>query len=159
MRRLILLVLPLLLVAACTDSKDDNQVKSASTADVTNVVNDYANRTAALAGDGLELQNAETNPGPCEGRAGELSEEVQSVLGGYQLTLPVEQHHAALQRVRDGWRQQGFEVKQDRDLGNGEGRLTVHNPADDYTITLQSTKPPTMLALLVTSPCYRVTTA
>ena len=31
----------------------------------------------------------------------------------------------------------------------------VHNPADGDTITLQSTEPPTMLALLITSPCYR----
>jgi len=93
---------------------------------------------------------------PCEGRRGELSEEVYSVLGTYQVFLPAQRHRPILEGLRREWEARGWEIKQARNLdGDVRGELVAHDPASDVEYSLESTVPPDALGLSVFSPCYR----
>ena len=54
---------------------------------------------------------------------------------------------------RDTFKADGYEITDDRVAG-GQGVLAAKAP-DGYGFYLQSTSPPTALALLVNSPCHR----
>jgi hypothetical protein len=145
----------LLAVGGCTGIKgkgDDVQIRSE--ADVTRQVQQYAEQTATAVGS--TLTNGAASSAPCEGRAGELSEDIYYVQGTYQLPLAPEKQLATLARMRDQWRGQGYTITEDRTFpDSAEGTLTAKNPTDGYSIRLTSTRPPTALALLIHSDCYR----
>ncbi|MEV1286337.1 hypothetical protein [Micromonospora sp. NPDC049679] len=145
----------LLAGAACTGNKgkgDDVDIRSE--ADVTRQVQQYAEQTATAVGS--TLTNAAASSAPCEGRAGELSEDIYYVQGTYQLPLAPDKHLATLARIRDQWRGQGYTITEDRTFpDSAEGTVAAKTPTDGYRISLESTSPPTMLALLIHSDCYR----
>jgi hypothetical protein len=141
-------------LTACTTGGAGTSVPTRAEADVTAEVNRYAQQVAEVIG-GTRLDNPTTSPAQCTGKGGQFSADVFYVQGAYQLPLPVEQHRAALTTVRDRWKSDGLNITQDRTFANGGGEVSARNPADGYTLTLTSGKPPTILALIVHSGCYR----
>jgi hypothetical protein len=146
----------LLTLAGCSDrTGKDDAMKTISEADAISQVNRYAQSVADLIGTS-KPENPKASGAACEGKAGEFSEDVYYVQGSYQIPLPNEQHVATLGRLRDQWRERGYTVKDDRTFPEqNRGILVVNDPADGYTVWIQSTKPPTALALIIHTPCYR----
>jgi hypothetical protein len=146
----------LLTLAGCSDpTGKDNTMKTIPEADAISQVNQYAQKVADLIGN-TRLEDPAVSGAACEGKAGEFSEDVYYVQGSYTVPLPNEQHIATLGRLRDQWRKEGYTVKDDRTFPDqNRGILVVNSPADGYTVWIQSTKPPTALALIIHTPCYQ----
>jgi hypothetical protein len=145
----------LLTLTGCSarPGKDDN-VKTLPEPEAISQVNQYGKKVADLAG-AAELKNPTASGAACEGKVGEFSNDVYYVLGTYQLPVPQDKHVATLSRLRDQWRQQGYTVKDDRISGEtNTGVLTVQDP-EGNTINVESTNPPTALALFINTPCYK----
>lgn len=127
-----------------------------SRAEAMRKADEYANRTVALIGGGVRLDDPATGTPPCNDPNGMLSETVYHASGHYNIApIPEDQQLATLRRLRDLFRQQGFTIKHDRVLPDGKtGELTVANPADDFEISLISTEPAIAFAVTISSPCY-----
>ena len=97
----------------------------------------HADRVAASVG--VPLLGWAVLAAPCEGHDNRWN-----LSGHAQLPLDEAEHPAALARLRDAWSRLGHEV-------NGSSALS---PDDQIVISVQSTRPPTALALLLLSPCY-----
>ncbi|MEU8387922.1 hypothetical protein [Micromonospora sp. NPDC048842] len=101
-------------------------MQTASEADITRRVNEYAGQVAAATGS--TLANPAASSAPCE----------------------------TLARLRDQWRSQGWTITEDRTFPNGsEGTITATTTPDDYSLTVSGTREPTALLLLVHSACYK----
>ncbi|MGK5444586.1 hypothetical protein ACSNN7_22565 [Micromonospora sp. URMC 105] len=152
-------VLVIATATACSPGEKKEQptdMKSASEAEITGQVNQYANQVAALVGN--PLFNPATSSAPCSGRGGELDEKIRTVQGAYNVNLAAGRHVDTLARIREQWRAQGWTITEDVTSSNGrEGALAAKTTPDGYSLSLTSTSPPTALALLVNSPCYRST--
>jgi len=143
-------------LAGCGLERDDtvDDMPTMSEAEVIRRVDQYADQVAALVGG--EHTPSKANSAPCTGRAGETDERIRYVLGTYQIPLAEEKHIETLARVRDEWRAKGWTITDDRTLPDGvTGILAAKTNSDDYSVRLVSTEPPTALALLIHSTCYR----
>jgi hypothetical protein len=138
-------------LTACTSSTGAD-VESKSEADATAAVQQHADRIAGVLGS--PLLNPSTNPGPCSGQRGETGRDIFAVQGAYQVTMPVEKHTGTLARLRDLWKADGYTITDDRSFGDGAGVLAARSP-EGYSVNVESTSPPSALALLVHSPCFR----
>ena len=136
-------------LAGCTT--EGANVESKTEADVTAAVQQRAEKVATLIGQAL--REPATNASPCTGKLGENDRQVFTVQGAYNLTMPAEQQLETVAKVRDTFKADGYEITDDR-VVSGQGVLAAKAP-DGYSFYLQSTSPPTALALLVNSPCYR----
>jgi hypothetical protein len=131
-------------------------VKAVPHAETIRMVNDYADLTVALIGGERKQDDHQTTVTACENRRGEFSETVYYVFLNIQVLLPEEQHLAALQRMRERWRQVSYTIKSDRPLSGGtRGEIIVQNPADEFEIAVTSTVPPAGFAVSVESPCLQ----
>ncbi|MEU6202772.1 hypothetical protein ABZ814_04185 [Micromonospora musae] len=146
---------------ACS-SPDDPQdrkttdVQTASEADITRQVNDYANQVATTVGS--SLTNPTTSSAPCEGQRGEMDESIRTVQGTYNIAVTPGKQLDILAQLRDQWRNQGWAITEDRTFPNGtEGTITAKTSPDSYSLTVTGTKEPTALAILIHSDCYKST--
>jgi hypothetical protein len=55
----------------------------------------------------------------------------------------------------DPQRSKGYQVRDFRMFNDTEGVVSVENPQDEVQVSVQSTRPPTALAVLIVTPCYR----
>lgn len=134
-----------------------DDVKKVPPTEAIQKAHDHADDVLALARGDRERAELADGTTPCEGRRGELSGTVYYAWVGVTVApVPVEQQLSTLRRLREHWRQQGYTIKRDRVFPNGKtGELAVENPADEYKISLESTDPPTALAVRIASPCYQ----
>ncbi len=149
--RVVVAAATVIAVAGCSNTKDNMQTVAEH--QIIQQVHQQAIQIAQVAGG--ELKILDESAAPCEGRRGELSEEIYTVQGSYQLPIPEAEHDAALARLRDAWQQQGYTITTDQTVSSsGYARLEADNP-DRYHLFVASTIPPTMLAVGINSPCYR----
>jgi hypothetical protein len=71
------------------------------------------------------------------------------------MPLPAARHPATLAQLRDSWAAQGYKIKSFRMFSDIEGVVVAENPADEVEVAVTSTVPPTAVAVLVLSACYR----
>lgn len=125
-------------------------MQTASEADITRRVNEYAGQVAAATGS--TLANPAASSAPCEGTRGEMDESIRTVQGVYNISVAPDKHLETLARLRDQWRSQGWTITEDRTFPNGsEGTITATTTPDDYSLTVSGTREPTALLLLVHS--------
>jgi len=147
-------------IAGCVvdpgEEKAMQNLKAMSRADARQMTDDYAGRTVAMIGGGVDLVEPETGTVPCEDPGGKTSETVYFAAGHYQIApIPGDQQLSTLRRLRAHWQQQGYTIKKDRVFSEGRrGELVVENPSDEFEIRLVTTEPPTAFALSISSPCY-----
>jgi hypothetical protein len=149
------------LLAGCGHGSDDHpkeeptlQVKTQ--ADATQLVKTLATTVATAVGSPLEKWS--TTAVPCDNAAG-----VTAVNGPWSLNgvgtvavKPADQV-PTLTRLRDQWKQQGYQIDEFRTFppDNKQGTVSAHVPPENLTISLQSTAPGTALEVIVATPCYR----
>ncbi len=138
-------------LTACT-AITGADVESKTESDATAAVQQHADGIAQAIGS--SLTNPSTRPGPCTGKLGESDREIFAVQGAYNVDLSVEKHAPTFARLRDLWNANGHTITDDRTLGDGTGVITAKTK-DGYSFNVQSTAPPTGLALLVHSPCFK----
>jgi hypothetical protein len=141
-------------VSGCGGKEEALQTKSQ--AQVESMLKSYGDGVAQVIGQ--PLRNWKTVAAPCEGRNGETATDGRfDMTGGANISLGSDGYPVTLQRLRDHWQQQGYEVDDFRIIPppHEGGSVSVRNPADGVTMTVQSTATGTSLALLVATPCYR----
>jgi hypothetical protein len=143
-------------LAGCSGGPDEDSKDNMQTAAENQVIQQVHERATGIAQvAGAELKIIGESAAPCEGRKGELSDEIYTVQGSYQLPIPESEHAATLARLRDGWRRQNFTISTDPTTSPGRSaRLEAVDP-DQYHFFVASTIPPTMLGLRINSPCYK----
>jgi hypothetical protein len=142
--------------AACSHAVKEKPVVTKSESEAVSLLKTYGDQTAAAIG--VPLADWSTVPAPCEGADGVLATDGRfDVTGNAQITLPEDQHVATLQKLRELWQSQGFEVTDDRTFApdHKRGTVSVRNPADGISVSIQSTGPGTAFALLIATPCYK----
>jgi hypothetical protein len=149
----------LIAVTACTSNspkKEDKPVQAKPEAEVVSLAQSYAQNAATSVGS--TVQNWQTASAPCAGGGGEVATDGRwSLTAGANIPLPKDQHATTLQKLRDQWQQQGYEIKDFRTIppDNQEAVLSARNPADGISITLSSAGTGTALAVVLGSPCYK----
>ncbi len=119
-------------------------------------VQEFAEGIAAVLG--ADLENPGLNASSCEGRFGESSDEIYSVMGAYNVRVPHREHPEAVGRLRAHLRERGYRITDDRVVDtthHGKGYTLKGEDPDGYSVRLRSTVPPTHLALTVHSSCRR----
>ena len=145
----------------CSDSndKDGTTVQAATEAEITRQVNTLAEQIVGVIGD-TKLSNPAANAAPCENDTGDDTGTVNYLLGTYQIPLPNARHQAAFTQVRDHWRAQKWNITEDRfNEAQRRGSVSAKEPTSGSSFTLSSSASPEMLTLLITSACYRDSTA
>jgi hypothetical protein len=154
-------VVVLLAATGCSGGKNtpggkESPLPTKPEAEITQLVKSYADTAAAAVGG--PLQKWETVAAPCEGRNGETATDGRWNLTGHaNIPLARDQHVTVLTRLRDQWKQQGYEINEFRTFppDNKTGALTARNPQDHISISLESDAPGTSFTLLIATPCYK----
>lgn len=150
----------LALAAACTDSgpgpsygKDD-PLQTKAIAEVTALAQERVQAVAAAVGSPLD--DWQTNTSPCLGRRGEIAEDGRWTLKGFAgLPVAPADQLTTLHRVRDMWRQRGYEITEDRTFDDGTGgAVSMRDQETAITISLTTSKRRDSIALILASGCY-----
>ncbi|WP_141658696.1 hypothetical protein [Carbonactinospora thermoautotrophica] len=122
------------------------------------IADQYAQDVLRAVGGEYPHEYTGTEEAPCEGRMGELSEEIFSIYHGYQIRdVPPERQVVLAERVRDHLIRRGYRIKDFRTWPERDSAVvTARNEADGYEVSFESTSPPTAISLSVTSPCFRM---
>ncbi len=141
------------LIASCSTEKEPMPPKTH--AEATQQVREYAQTVAAAIGlGGVAEYETGVSASPCRGPNDETAGDGRFyVQGNYQLPLTVD-HERVLASLHDSWRAQGWAIKAFRMFTEDEGTVSAENPSDNIQISVESTRPPTALALLILTPCY-----
>jgi hypothetical protein len=152
--RLAALLLALVLTACTDKAQGEPPLQTMTEAQARALVQSYAD--AAAASVSSELANYTASKAACQGRNGETAADGRfDVAAVAQIPLAADQHVATLQRIHDDWAAKGYEITDHRTFSDGtSGVVAARNPADRIQISLESTVPPTALALMVVTPCY-----
>ncbi|MER7335218.1 MULTISPECIES: hypothetical protein [unclassified Micromonospora] len=123
-------------------------------AEVTALAEEHAQAVAAAVGG--SLGDWQTNTSPCLGRRGEIAEDGRWTLKGFAgLPVAPADQLTTLQRVRDMWRQRGYEITEDRTFDDGTGgAVSMRDQETAITISLTTSKRRDSIALILASGCY-----
>lgn len=117
-------------------------------------VRDHAQAVGQMLGVDASGHETGVSAAPCLGPGGEPAPGGRYYAqGNYQLPAAGE-HAALLERLRDGWQGQGWTVKEFRMFNESEGTISAVSPQDGVEVALESSRPPTALALIIITPCY-----
>lgn len=122
-------------------------------------VRDYAATIAAVVG--VDAKEAEKGVSrlACENWRGEPARDGRFYIHGiWQMPLPAAKHSATLERLRESWAAQGYIIKRLKmfnDIEGSTGSITVENPSDQVELSVMSTAPPSAVAVMIMSACYR----
>jgi hypothetical protein len=149
-----------LVVAGCggggTPKRKDTDLQVKTQADAEQLAKALADSVAAAVDSPLEKWH--TQPAPCDDAAGVTAVDGPWNLSGFATVAvkPAEQV-TTLNRLRDQWKQQGYEITEFHLVppDNEQGTLSARSPASDLTISLASTAQGTGLAVIIATPCYR----
>jgi hypothetical protein len=126
-------------------------VETKSEADTTALVQQHADALAALVG--TPLRNPATGPMPCTGKQGEGDRSVYAIQGAYNIDAPDgEQARATIARVRADWTAKGYEITDDREIGDYEAVLSAKTK-DGFSLDIETVSRDAFAALLY-SPCF-----
>lgn len=133
-----------------TPKRKDTDLLVKTQADAEQLVKTLADAVAQDVGSPLEKWK--TQPAPCTDAPGPWN-----LSGVANVAVAPGDQVATLTRLRDAWTRQGYEITQFHLVppDNKEGRLSARIPADQLTVTLQSTAPRTAFAIIITTPCYQ----
>src|SRR5436309_3557499 len=111
-------------LAGCGSKEGD--LKTMSVDETTKIVESYAASTVEMIGD-TRLDNSGSGKAPCEGRGGELADDEGPyfVQGTYNVPLPQDKHLQTLERLRDQWKSQGYEVTNFRKFDDNGAEIDV----------------------------------
>ncbi|GIG59687.1 hypothetical protein Lfu02_40590 [Longispora fulva] len=147
----------LLLLAGCGTSDKEKPLQTRSKDDAAKQVETYFRDLAVLVTGNPEAPSKKfgLGPAPCEGRNGEAAKDDRFyVLGTYSLRLSSEQHKAALDKLREDWRNKHYEITEDlHQVKDGTWSITVRNPADGFNINADEPNDEN-IGFMITSPCY-----
>lgn len=153
------LAVVLILVTGCTGGNTtepgkDDPLQTKATAEVTALAEARARAVATSAG--VPLENWRTSTAPCVGRGGEIADDGRWTLNGFAgLLVSAADQLATLHRIRDMWRQQGYEITEDRVFADGtRGAVSVRDPETSISISLTTTPSRERIALILASGCY-----
>jgi hypothetical protein len=77
--------------------------------------------------------------------------------GHARIPLPEGDHLAALNRLHSQWSVLGYRVSGPQVYLDGvTGEVSALNPTDQVSVSVQSIRPATALALLLLTPCFAV---
>jgi hypothetical protein len=123
-------------------------------------VRDYAAAIAAVVG--VDAKEAEMGVSrlACGNWRGEFARDGRFYVHGiWQMPLPAAEHPTTLERLRESWAAQGYIIKRYRMLDDIRGSIIVENPSDEAELSVVSTVPPSAVAVMVMSACYRAPVA
>jgi hypothetical protein len=116
----------------------------------------YAAQIAAVVGADAPQTETRLGPAPCENSSGEPADDGRFyVQGNWQMPLPAADHPGTLARLRENWAAQGYEIKKFQMFNDIEGVIIAENPVDEVELTVESGMPPTAVAVVILTPCYR----
>jgi hypothetical protein len=141
--------------SSTTSSTRDIPLQTKRQADVVAVLKTYGDTIAATVG--APLENWDTVAAPCGNADGSTATDGRfDMTGNANISVPAAQHITQLTKLRDQWKQQGYELTEFRTFPpeNQQGRSSARNPTDGVTISVQSTQPATAFAVLIATPCY-----
>jgi len=149
-----------ILATACTGGNPDpsptkdNPLQTKTTAEVAALAHARAQAVATTAG--TPLDNWRTNTSPCQGQRGEIADDGRWTLSGFAgLPVAPADQITTLHRIRDMWRQQGFEITEDRTFADGtRGAISMRHPETGITISLTTIASRDRVALILASDCY-----
>jgi hypothetical protein len=135
----VLILAGLAVVSACTAK--DADIETQDPAIAKQIVDQYAKATLTYSGQS-QFSQSDIGSMPCEGRRGELSDTIYTMIGTYQLLVPASEQPALLNRVRDAWQAQGYTITAQRTYpSNGGGEVNATDPNDGVLFSL-SLDPP-----------------
>ncbi|WP_230688727.1 alpha/beta hydrolase [Micromonospora sp. WMMC415] len=148
----------LMILTACTGGgisrgKDD-ALQTRATAEVKGLAEASAQAVATTVG--IPLNDWRTNTSPCVGERGEIADDGRWTLSGFAgIPVAPADQITSLHRIRDRWRQQGYEVTEDRIFADGtRGAVSMRDPGTGITVSLTTTKSRDSIALILASDCY-----
>ena len=141
-------------LASCSLFGDAVEVKTE--ADASALVQQRGEQIASLAGG--PLTDPAISPASCEGKFGESSDTVFSTLGVWVVPMEASKHLDTIARVRDAWKAQGYDITDDRKIGENRGVLTAKTD-DGYTLDLTSQVESKGFRVMVSSPCFESPTS
>ncbi|MEW2379568.1 hypothetical protein AB0883_26185 [Micromonospora sp. NPDC047812] len=138
-----------------TSSGKDDPLQTKAAAEVSALAEARAKAVATTAG--VALDDWRTNTSPCQGQRGEIADDGRWTLSGFAgLPVPPADQITTLRRIRDMWRQQGYEITEDRTFADGtRGAVSMRDPDTGITISLTTTASRDRVALILASDCYR----
>lgn len=149
----------LFLTASCTGGPSsplgkDEPLETKPVAEV--AVQAEARAQAAATAAGVSLESWRFGAAPCMGRFGETAENGSWSLAGFaHMWVSAEDQLPTLNRIRDMWRQQGYEITQDRTFDDGtRGDISMRDSETGITMSLTTNKNRDGLALILGSACY-----
>ncbi|WP_246158641.1 hypothetical protein [Micromonospora palomenae] len=129
-------------------------MQTKATAEVKGLAETRAQAVATTAGNPLD--DWRTNTSPCVGRRGEIADDGRWKLSGFAgIPVAPADQITTLHRVRDMWRQQGYEITEDRTFAEGtRGAVSMRDTETGITVSLTTTKSRDRIALILASDCY-----
>jgi hypothetical protein len=125
---------------------------------ISDQVRAYATAIGAIIGADPATTETRVGPAPCETSGSEVTGNAYYIQGNWQMPLPPADHSGALARLRDSWVEQGYEIKRFHMFSDTEGLVIAENPVDKFELMAESAAPPTAVAVVIMSPCYRSAT-
>jgi len=120
------------------------------------LVRAYAAGIATVVGVDARQTEIGVNCLACENSLGEFADDGRFYVHGvWQMPLPSREQAATLVRLHDGWAAQGFQIKKFEMFSDAQGVVMAENPIDEVQLMVDSTVPPTAVAVVVLSACYR----
>jgi hypothetical protein len=137
-------------LAGCTNG---GAVDTKTEADVNAIVRQYAEDIRIATGGEYTKQGEAAMA--CTGKLGETSDDVFTVQGAYQITLPPDRQLSTLAQLREQWKVKGWEITTDETIATNRGKLAATTGEDGFDLTLTTAKTPQWLGILIHSPCYK----
>ncbi|MEU6076958.1 hypothetical protein [Micromonospora sp. NPDC047074] len=146
--------------SACTGGEPgpspgkDDPLQTKATAEVNTLAEARAQAVASTAG--VPLENWRTNTSPCQGRRGEIADDGRWTLSGFAgLPVAPDEQITTLRRIREMWRQHGYEITEDRVFADGtRGAVSMRDPGTGITISLTTNASRDRVAVILASDCY-----
>ncbi len=120
------------------------------------LVRDYAAVIATVVGADAGETEVGVNCLACENSLGEFADDGRFYVHGiWQMSLPPGEQAATLVRLHDDWAAQGYQIKKFEMFSDVQGVVIAENPIDEVELMVESTVPPTAVAVVILSACYR----
>jgi hypothetical protein len=119
-------------------------------------VRDYAATIAAVVGADAKETERGVSRLACANWRGDFARDGRFYIHGvWQMPLPADKHPSTLERLRESWAAQGYIIKGFKMSDDIRGSVVAENPSDEVELSVVSTVPPSAVAVMVMSACYR----
>lgn len=149
---MVVVALALLSATAGVSEQKEDPLATADVHAVAQQVQAQADAIGALIGAPPERQSLRTRE--CSGRAGERSDRVFGVRGGFHFYLDAPDLTVITATVRSAWQAAGWTISDDRELANGDTQLVGEDPASGLEVWFVGHQEEKGVNLSVYSPCF-----